>query len=149
MSESKVVVCGRCGQGNRVRAVAGGAPHCPKCGAALPWLTDVTGGTFAAAVEQSPLPVLVDFWAPWCGPCRMVGPAVERLAGTLAGSLKVAKVNTDEEPGLGQRFGVRGIPTLVLFEGGRERDRVSGALPGPALEQWVRSRLGSSVGAAD
>lgn len=110
----------------------------------MPWLADVTESTFSGAVEQSPLPVLVDFWAPWCGPCRTVAPAVEKLAGSLAGSLKVAKVNTDEEPGLGQQFGVRGIPTLVLVKGGRERDRVSGALPAPALEQWVRSRLGPS-----
>lgn len=145
MSDSKVVVCDRCGQGNRVRGVAEGAPHCGKCGAALPWLTDVTEASFAGAVERSPLPVLVDFWAPWCGPCRMVSPAVERLAAALSGSLKVAKLNTDQEPGLGQRFGVRGIPTLILFDGGRERDRVTGALPAPALQEWVRSRLGPGV----
>jgi len=145
MSDSKVVVCERCGQANRVRAAAEGAPHCPKCGAALPWLIETTEEGFGGTVERSPLPVLVDFWAPWCGPCRMVGPAVEKLAGTLAGSLKVAKVNTDEEPALGGRFNVRGIPTLILFEGGRERDRVTGALPAAALEQWVTSRLGLKV----
>jgi thioredoxin 2 len=138
---SKVTTCGGCGQKNRVRAAATGIPQCGKCGRALPWVAEVTSADFASVVEESPLPVLVDFWAPWCGPCRIVAPAVEKLAGDLAGKLKVAKVNTDQEPGLGARFGIRGIPTLVLFEKGRERDRVTGALPGPALEQWVAARL--------
>lgn len=141
MADSKVTACPSCGQKNRLRAAADGAPHCGRCRRPLPWLVDVTSGDFAAAVEQSRVPVLVDFWAPWCGPCRMVAPAVEKLAGDLAGKLKVAKVNTDEQPDLGTRFGIRGIPTLALFADGRERDRVSGALPGPALRQWVEARL--------
>lgn len=141
MAEREVIACASCGQKNRLRVAASGAPHCGKCGRALPWLVDVTADDFAAAVEQSPLPVLVDFWAPWCGPCRMVAPAVEKLSADMAGKLKVAKVNTDDEPELGGRFGIRGIPTLALFVEGRERDRVSGALPGPALRQWVDSRL--------
>jgi len=87
------------------------------------------------------VPVLADFWAPWCAPCRMVEPVVERLAVDLAGRLKVAKINTDEEPQLGSRFEVRGIPTLILFRDGKEADRVTGAMPAPELRAWVESRL--------
>lgn len=141
MSETRVIACPKCGQKNRISAVAPGVPHCAKCGSPLPWLVTVTQGDFAGAVEQSPVPVLADFWAPWCAPCRIVEPAVEKLSVDLAGKLKVVKVNTDEEPGLGSRFGVRGIPTLLLFAGGKERDRVTGAMPGPALRSWVDARL--------
>ena len=136
-----IVACARCGQKNRVRPVAKGTPHCARCGADLPWLVDVTAAEFADAVEHSPVPVLADFWAPWCAPCRILAPTVERLSVELAGKLKVVKINTDEQPALGERFGVRGIPTLILFAGGRERDRVTGALPAPALRSWVDSRL--------
>ncbi|HXM54713.1 MAG TPA: thioredoxin [Candidatus Dormibacteraeota bacterium] len=145
MVDSKVLACARCGQRNRVRAAAAGLPHCGKCGGAMPWMVEVGSGDFAAAVEQSPVPVLVDFWAPWCGPCRIVAPVVEQLANDLAGRLKVAKVNTDEQPDLGGRFGIRGIPTLVLIHRGSERDRVTGAMPGPALRQWVETRLEPGV----
>jgi thioredoxin 2 len=143
VSDAKIIACSACGQKNRVQASATGVPHCAKCEAALPWLVDVSTGNFRAGVEASPVPVLADFWAPWCAPCRMVAPVVESLASDLAGKLKVAKVNTDEQPDLGMRFGVRGIPTLILFENGREKDRITGALPGPALRRWVDSKLAS------
>jgi thioredoxin 2 len=141
MSEAKVVTCKHCGQKNRVRAEATGAPHCGKCGRPLPWVATTGSADFAEVVERSPLPVLVDFWAPWCGPCKIVEPAVERISEELAGKLKVGKVNTDLEPALSERFGIRGIPTLILFEDGRERDRVTGALGYPALKSWVDQRL--------
>jgi thioredoxin len=96
-------------------------------------------------VEKAPIAVLIDFWAPWCGPCRIVAPALERLSEELAGKLKVAKLNTDEQPALGERFGVRAIPTLVLIEGGSERDRVTGALNLSALRSWVEARLQSNA----
>jgi thioredoxin 2 len=141
MSESKVVTCPECGQKTRIRAAAEGVPHCPKCGEALPWLTDSGASDFNAVVEKSPIPVLIDFWAPWCGPCRMVAPAVERLSNELAGKLKAVQVNTDLEPGLQEKFRVRGIPTLVLMDAGKERDRVTGAMNAEALRRWVESRL--------
>ena len=141
MSESKVVICPKCGQKTRIRSAAEGVPHCPKCGAALPWLTDAGASDFNSVVEESPIPVLIDFWAPWCGPCRIVAPAVERLSNELAGKLKAVKVNTDLDPGLQERFGVRGIPTLVLMDGAKELDRMTGAMNVEALRRWVESRL--------
>jgi thioredoxin 2 len=145
MSEPKVVTCPKCGQKTRVRAAAEGVPHCPKCGAPLPWLADTSTSDFNAVVEKSPIPVLIDFWAPWCGPCRIVAPAVEQLSNELAGRMKAVKVNTDLEPGLQERFGVRGIPTLVLMDGAKERDRVVGAMGVDALRRWVEPRLASST----
>jgi thioredoxin 2 len=142
---SAVLACPSCGQKNRVRAGAEGVPHCPTCNKPLPWLAETHATDFITVVEKSPIPVLIDFWAPWCGPCRIVAPAVERLSQELAGRLKVVKLNTDDEPALGQRFGVRSIPTLVLMEGGKERDRVVGAMNVNALRSWVETRLPSSA----
>jgi thioredoxin 2 len=143
MSEPKVVTCPNCGQKTRVQPGAGGVPHCPKCGRPLPWLTEVGVADFNTVVEKSPIPVLIDFWAPWCAPCRIVAPSVERLSEEMAGKMKVAKLNTDLAPTLQERFGIRGIPTLVLMDGGTERDRVTGAMNLNALRQWVEQRLGA------
>src|SRR4030088_670059 len=136
MSEPKVVTCPNCGQKTRVRSAAEGVPHCPKCGRPLPWLTGVGVDDFNAVVEQSAIPVLIDFWAPWCAPCRIEAPAVERLSQEFAGQLKAVKVNTDLAPALQERFGIRGIPTLVFMDGAKERDRVTGALNVNALRSW-------------
>ena len=138
-----VVGCPACGKSNRVRPAAPGAPHCGACGKPLPWLAEADQESFTAVAERSPLPVLVDFWAPWCGPCRMVAPAVEQLSRELAGRLKVVKVNTDLAPDLAARFGVRGIPALLLLVGGREADRVTGALSASALRSWLTAHLAS------
>src|SRR5258708_364987 len=141
MTDRTIVSCPKCGQKTRVRSAAEGVPHCPRCGGALPWLAHSGTSDFASVVERSPIPVLIDFWAPWCGPCRVVAPAVERLSNELAGRLKAVKVNTDLEPGLQERFGIRGIPTLVLMDHGMERDRIRGAMGADALRKWVEPRL--------
>src|SRR5918998_348770 len=105
------LTCKGCGKKNRIRPSAKGAPHCGSCGAALPWLVNATDATFDIEAAAAPA-VLVDLWAPWCGPCRVVGPILEQLAGELAGRVKLVRVNVDKAPGVQRRFGVRGIPTL-------------------------------------
>jgi thioredoxin 2 len=134
---AEIVTCANCGKRNRVPAAARGVARCAACHTALPWLTAAGDGDFDQVVTAASLPVLVDLWAPWCGPCRMVAPGVERAARTLAGRLKVAKVNVDEAPGVAERFGVRGIPTLLVLRQGREVARQVGAVPPPALLRWV------------
>jgi thioredoxin 2 len=123
-----VIVCPSCGAKNRVGVVARGTPRCARCKNALPWIVHAKEATFADETQAS-VPVLVDFWAPWCGPCRMVEPVLEQLAAERAGSLKVVKVNVDENPGLASRFQAMSIPLLVLIRDGDEVDRVAGALP--------------------
>jgi thioredoxin 2 len=140
-TRAAVTACPRCGRRNRVPVVASGHPRCGACRADLPWLVDAGDTEFDAAVRQSRLPVLVDVWAPWCGPCRMVTPVVEQLAGERAGRLKVVKVNADEARRVAGSLRARSIPTLVLFVDGAERDRVVGAQPAPALRNWLDRQL--------
>jgi thioredoxin 2 len=137
------VACTRCGKRNRVPDAAPGKPRCGNCQAWLPWITDAGDDDFHDVVEASPLPVLVDLWAPWCGPCRMVSPAVEGLGRDFAGRVKVVKVNVDEAPAVASRFGVQGIPTLLVVDGGAVRRRQTGAAPEPVLRQWLTEALGS------
>jgi thioredoxin 2 len=92
-----------------------------------------SGADFDELVRDSPLPVLVDFWAAWCGPCKMVAPELEKLASTRGGALVIAKVDTEALPQVAGRFGIQGIPTLILFRGGKEATRVSGAMPAAAI----------------
>lgn len=101
----------------------------------------VTDGTFEREVLRSPVPVLVDFWAPWCGPCHMIAPVVEKLAAEYAGRLRVAKVNTDENPQWASRYGVQGIPTLFLVKNGQIIDRLVGVQPEPVLRASVERAL--------
>jgi thioredoxin 2 len=139
-----VVKCAQCGQANRVPAAAGGIPRCGKCHEALPWVVDADDTTFAEIAEAAKVPVVVDLWAPWCGPCRMVSPALEKLATDLAGQIKLVKVNVDDSPMLSQRFGVQAIPTLLVLRDGQVAARQTGAAPAPALRSWVDNALAAS-----
>jgi thioredoxin 2 len=133
--------CSNCGAKNRVPAVAEGVPRCGNCSAPLRWVVDATDEEFHAVVDESSLPALVDVWAPWCGPCRMVSPALEKLAGELAGQLKLVKVNADDNPEVSRRFEVQAIPTLVLLDHGEVVDKQVGALPEHQLRTWLESTL--------
>lgn len=138
-----VLACPSCGTRNRVPDVAGGTPRCARCKTDLPWSVTATSAAHFDAVTTGPTPVLVDLWAPWCGPCRQLSPLIDDLARRRAGGLKVVKVNVDDVPAVSQRFGVQGIPTLLFLREGREVSRQVGALPAAALEQWV-DRSGAS-----
>ena len=138
---SATVACPACNTKNRVPVVTGGRPRCAQCKAELPWLVEAAGSELAPALEQSALPVLVDLWAPWCGPCKAIAPALEQLAADLAGTLRVVKVNVDQAPDVSARLGVQGIPTMVLYRDGAELARQVGALPGPAIREWVDREL--------
>jgi thioredoxin 2 len=135
-----IIACPNCGARNRVGPIASGFPRCPRCKSELPWVVDADDQTFAAEVNAS-VPVVVDFWATWCGPCRMISPVLEDLAGQHAGQLKVVKVDVDANPTLAARFGAQSIPLLVVIDDGREVDRIVGALPRAALEQRLRPVL--------
>jgi thioredoxin 2 len=145
MTDVASIRCSHCGTLNRVPRVKleqGLKAVCGRCKQALPGAATaapvtVTDATFAAEVERSSLPVLVDAWAPWCGPCRMIAPALEDLARDFAGRARIAKLNVDENPQTASRFDVRSIPTLLVFVGGREIDRIVGAQP----KQAIRERL--------
>ena len=103
----------------------------------------VTDVTFKQEVIESPLPVLVDFWAPWCGPCRMVSPVIEEISDQYDGQVKVVKVNTDENPAIASQYGIRSIPTLMVFKGGQRVDMVVGAVPKTTLAQTLEKHLES------
>nr|WP_300146181.1 thioredoxin [Propionicimonas sp.] len=137
---SRVTVCPACGTKNRVPASAEGRPQCASCHAPLPWLVDAGDDDFAAATGTGQL-VLVDLWAPWCGPCRMVAPILERLAAQYAGRVKVVKVNVDDNPRTAARFDARSIPTLVILRDGATVARLVGAQPEPVLRQRIDALL--------
>jgi thioredoxin 2 len=138
---STVVACDRCGRKNRVPDAAPGSARCAQCRAPLTWIVDASDATFASVVEAARLPVLLDLWAPWCGPCRMVSPALERLAHELAGRLKLVKVDVDTSPRTAERFAVQGIPTLLLLQQGEVVARQTGAAPEDALRRWILASL--------
>jgi thioredoxin 2 len=129
-----IIACPTCHARNRVGPIAQGVPRCPRCKSTLPWVVDAEADTFTAETAAS-VPVVVDFWAAWCGPCRVISPVLEDLATRHAGHLKVVKVDVDANPVLATRFGAQSIPLLVVIRDGKEVDRIVGALPRAALEQ--------------
>jgi thioredoxin 2 len=143
--ENRTVVCSNCQAKNRVPAATRGLPRCGRCHSALPWIVDATDADFHDVAEAATIPVLLDVWAPWCQPCRMVSPALERLAIEFAGRLKLVKVNADNSPLLSQRFDVRAIPTLILLNRGAVVATQVGAAPELALRSWLEPKLGRTA----
>ena len=137
---STIIACSSCGRKNRVKAGVIGTPRCSVCHTDLPWIVEADAASFDDEI-RSTLPVLVDFWAPWCGPCRTISPLVEQAGRENAGRLKVVKLNVDEAPALSARYGIRGIPLLVLFRDAAEVGRLVGAVPRDQLRAWLEPRL--------
>lgn len=143
----EMVRCSQCGQINRVRSEKlerGMQPKCGNCKASLlvrHGPVTVNDASFRDMVENSDLPVLVDFWAPWCGPCHALAPVIEELASEFSGKIRVGKLNTDENPKVAGRFRIRSIPTMILFRNGQEIDRMTGVLPKQAIAGRIRAHL--------
>lgn len=141
--DKPVLACPQCLTPNRVPADRlGEGPKCGKCGApVLPGKPVALGdATFDRFVERSDLPVVVDFWAGWCGPCRMMAPHFEQLAAEMKTQVRFAKVDTEQAQGIAARFGIRSIPTLILFKGGREAARVAGAMERAGIRSWLEAQ---------
>ena len=144
MSDDGRVVCTSCGAINRVPAGKNAtAAKCGSCGAALfaGHPADVDTAMLERQIGKGSLPVVVDVWAPWCGPCRYMGPEYEKAAQGLEPKARFVKLNSDAEQAFSARLGIRGIPTMLLFRNGREADRISGAMSAAQIERWVRERI--------
>jgi thioredoxin 2 len=142
---TNTIKCPHCGKSNRVPAAAAGIPRCGNCQNWLPWVATAGDDDFTEVVEKSSVPVLVDLWATWCAPCRMVSPALEQLATERAGRLKLVKVDVDAAPKQSERFAVRAVPTLLLVDRGEVVARQSGAAPVAALRKWLDDAIPSTA----
>lgn len=143
MAAAMKLTCMECGAVNRVPAdKLGAGPKCGTCGARLNdgKVHEIDAGVLAKASKSDNLPIVVDFWAPWCAPCRMMAPEFIKAAQALAPNARFAKINTEDYPKVSQRNNIRGIPTMILYQNGREVARQSGAVPASAIEQFVRSK---------
>ena len=141
-----MVPCPNCGKRNRLAAGREGIPRCANCHAAVPWILDADAAGFEAELRAS-VPVIVDFWAPWCGPCKWIAPLVEEFARSHAGAVKLVKLDIDTAPEIAARYDVRGIPLLLVVRDGEEVDRLAGAHPKQELEAWLDRQLAASTGA--
>ncbi len=140
-----VVTCPSCATKNRLPVAAKGQVRCARCASDLPWLVDAGDSDFDAAVDTSRL-VLVDLWAPWCAPCRLIAPILEDLSRELAGTVKVVKVNVDQSPMIARRYDASSIPMLVLLDRGEVVDTMIGAQPAPMLRTRVQGALARRSG---
>jgi len=139
--QDPVISCPECGTKNRLKDSASDqVPVCGKCKKSLPWIVAGTDISFRRELETS-TPVLVDFWAEWCGPCRMVSPVLEDLARDKAGHIKVVKINVDENPATAQQFSIQSIPTMILFKDGQPVETLIGAMSKTALLEKLGSHL--------
>ena len=141
---SRKLTCLACGQVNRVPSDRLGAgAKCGTCGAKLlsGKAVEVDLATLQKAARNDEVPLVVDFWAPWCGPCRMMAPEFSKAADTLAGQARLVKLNTEAHPQAGALYNIRGIPTMAAFLDGRERQRQSGAMPAAAIVDWIKGAV--------